>query len=57
MIKPIWDSMQVVDIYEKAYLGLNVSFWYIKLILDAMQVVDVNDKVYLRLDESCWYIW
>ena len=65
--------MQVVDIYDKAYLRDDPSCWYIgrslfvtickfltymrALIWDSMQVNDIYDKAYLVLYASCWYIW
>ena len=44
MIKLIWDIMQVVDIYDQAYLRHD-------------KVVDIYEKAYMRLNASCWYIW
>ena len=55
----IWDKMQVVDIYEKAYLRHDANCWciwsslfetrfnlMIYAILDAIQVVDIYEKAY-----------
>ena len=60
--------MQVVDIYDQAYLGHDATCWYIrsslfetqykllsymiKLIWNAMQVVGIYHKAYLRHNAS-----
>ena len=60
MKKLVWDTMQVVDIYDKTYLRLDASCWYIwsrlfetqcklliymeTLISDLIKIIDIDDQ-------------
>ena len=73
MIELVWDTMQVVDSYYKAYLRHDASCWSIwqrlfetpcklliymkKVISDSMQVLDIYDQDFLGKNAISWDIW